>query len=392
MKRSIICVTDYFLPGFRGGGPIRTLANLRELVGATAEIAVFTRDRDLGSDIGYPGIHTDTWLEDDRGPIFYAKPACFGARGLARAISLRRFDLLYLNSFFSLRGSILPLFLRRFSGRRSPLALPILLAPRGEFSPGALALKRRKKRVFIAAARVLGLHRGIHWQASTEEEAEHIRHQFPEAAPRIHLAVDPVVVGPDVAVLASPGVAGQLRIAFISRIAPMKNLDGLLRILAGVRVPVTLNIHGPVEDEVHWQQCRELIARLPGNITVTTAGPLDPDAVSRVFAEHDLFALPTHGENFGHVVFEALRAGTQVLVSDRTPWKTLPSGALMSLPLNDVDGWRYAIEAAAHRPITERLSLRAEAVTYAREYVASSDARKRNIDMFESVAASRERD
>lgn len=391
MKRSILCVADYFLPGFKGGGPIRTLANLRELVGADAEIAVFTRDRDLGSDTGYPGIRTNTWLEDERGPIFYAEPACFSARGLARAISLRRFDLLYLNSFFSLRGSILPLLLRRFSGKRSPLALPVLLAPRGEFSPGALAMKRRKKRLFIAAARALGLHRGIHWQASTEEEAEHIRQQFPDAAPRIHLAVDPVVVGPDVAVLASSGAAGQLRIAFISRISPMKNLDGLLRILAGVRVPVTLNIYGPVEDEAHWRECRALIARLPGNVTAAVVGPLDPDAVSGVFAEHDLFALPTHGENFGHVVFEALRAGTQVLVSDRTPWRTLPSGALTALSLDDIDGWRRAIEAAAHRPIAERLSLRAESVAYAREYVANSDTRKRNIDMLESVAKSRQR-
>ena len=39
--------------------------------------------------------------------------------------------------------------------------------------------------------------------------------------------------------------------------------------------------------------------------------------------EHDLFFLPTLGENFGHVILEALYAGCPVLISDQTPWRDL---------------------------------------------------------------------
>ena len=39
--------------------------------------------------------------------------------------------------------------------------------------------------------------------------------------------------------------------------------------------------------------------------------------------EHDIFFFPTLGENFGHVILEALCAGCPILISDQTPWRDL---------------------------------------------------------------------
>jgi glycosyltransferase involved in cell wall biosynthesis len=58
-----------------------------------------------------------------------------------------------------------------------------------------------------------------------------------------------------------------------------------------------------------------------------------PDDVPGTFAQYDLFAFPSRGENFGHVVLESLSVGTPVLVSDRTPWKGGESDALEVLPI-----------------------------------------------------------
>mgnify|MGYP001296004873 CR=1 FL=1 len=378
---SILCVADYYLPGFKGGGPIRTLANLRELLAGEVEFAIFTRDRDLGSDVPYSGIAANSWLETEHGSIFYASPEWFNSHGLKRAMAGRQFDVLYLNSFFGFRSSIELCLAFKKSG------LSVLLAPRGEFSEGALAIKKWKKKVFLALARALGLYRNVHWHASTALEAQDILRQFPDAEGKIHIAADPVIVGSAAELDVSPKREGCLRLAFVSRISPKKNLDGLLRVLATVQCQVELDIYGPIEDEAHWRTCQELISALPEHVKAAHRGLLVPDEVSPTFARYDLFAFPTHGENFGHVIFEALRAGTPVLISDQTPWQPSPSGAVTVLPLDDLDAWRHAIEHAAGLGSDEYQKRRTATLEYARHYAANGTSRADNLAMFRAVAA-----
>ncbi len=380
----VVCVVDYYLPGFKGGGPIRTIANMRGLLAGDVDIAIFTRDRDLGSCKPYEGIYADIWTETEHGPIFYASPEMFAARRLQQATAGRKFDLLYLNSFFGYRSSI-QLYL---ASRRAVGHLPILLAPRGEFSPGALSIKRLKKRVFLTLARMLGLYRDVQWHASTAAEGDDILRQFPTAAGRIHLAEDPVDATfnqpPDDVV--PPKKQGQLRLAFISRISPMKNLDGLLRLISTVRCRVELDIFGPIEDKAHWKTCQKLIVKLPPNVTVSYHGALNPEMVSGVFAGYDLFAFPTHGENFGHVIFEALRAGTPVLLSDGTPWQTDPSGAIRVVPLGDTEAWREQLEAAADMTEQQKDRLRTVTRDFASDYARTSGTAAKNRAMFRKAA------
>lgn len=384
VKLEVLCITDYFLPGFHGGGPIRTLDNMRKQLTGQVTLSIFTRDRDLGSSTPYPSIEPNQWTETLDGPIFYAQPDVFGSQGIKRALSSHDFDILYLNSFFSPRSSLLPYL----ALRRSPQHIPILLAPRGEFSPGALAIKKGKKRAFLWIVRFLRLYRDVSWHASTEREAQDILRQFPYAEGKIHIAPDPVIwEPPDKAIDVLPKKIGQLHIAFISRISPKKNLDGLLKFLNTVRAPVTLGIFGPVEDEDYWQQCKETIAALPDNIKVAWNGPLAPEEVSPTFARYDLFAFPTHGENFGHVIFEALRAGTPVLLSDQTFWHPDDAGAVTTVPLSDQAGWRRAIEQAADRTLDEQASLRSATLDYAARYTAADGSLRANLEMFSRIIA-----
>lgn len=357
---------------------------MRKLLSDQVKIAVFTRDRDLGSGTPYNEVRANEWLDAKDGPIFYAGPDSFNTQGLQRAMADRTFDVLYLNSFFGFRSSI-QVYL---AFRRAKLAPKILLAPRGEFSQGALSIKWLKKRVYLRASRMLGLYRDILWHASTEMEKADILRQFPKATGRIFLAEDPIDIGEGGGTEVEPKPAGTARLAFISRISPKKNLDGLLRILALVKRPVELEVFGPTEDEAHWRVCQALMEILPDHITSTYRGPLEPDEVSRVFSRFDLFAFPTHGENFGHVIFEALRAGTPVLVSDQTPWKTDPSGAISTLALDDFDAWRQAIEQVAVRSQPQQAVLRAATLEYARSYAINNDTQKQNTAMFRNVVSS----
>ena len=105
--------------------------------------------------------------------------------------------------------------------------------------------------------------------------------------------------------------------------------------ITGLRGRITFNIFGPLEDMAYWEKCRRIIEKLPANIQGHYQGILDHDEVIRVMAMHDLFFLPTHGENFGHVIVEALAAGCPILISDQTPWRDLEKeGVGWDLPLS----------------------------------------------------------
>lgn len=379
---NVFCVSDYFLPGFLGGGPITTLANMRKVLQGKVTLSIFTRDRDLGTSSQYKEIKTNQWLDTQDGPVYYATPNCFGPRGIKNAIKQFDFNIVYLNSFFSPRASILPYLILR----RLPFKRPIVLAPRGEFSPGAISIKGTKKKLYLTLTRFFGLYQDIFWHASTKMEANDIANLFPDATERILIAADPVLTNDiDTEHSRSEKETGHLRIAFVSRISPMKNLDGLLRILSLVSMPIKLDVFGPIEDERYWKTCNELIEQLPHNIEVTAHGAIPPNSVSQTFSRFDVFAFPTHGENFGHVIFESLRAGTPVLLSEKTAWKPDNTEALTIIPLGDTSGWRAAIEQAANRSSEEQKQLVKAARSYARTYINNMSAIHENLQLFQKA-------
>src|SRR5690606_22656373 len=82
-----------------------------------------------------------------------------------------------------------------------------------------------------------------------------------------------------------------------------------------------------------------------------------------------LFLFPTLGENFGHVILEALTAGCPVLISDRTPWRNLKQMEVgWDIPLEQPALFERALAEcvemgdAAHR----HMSVRAESYARAR--------------------------
>lgn len=380
---NVFCVTDYFEPGYLGGGPIVTISNLRKKLQGVINLCIYTRDRDLGSKVKYASIQTDQWIDSIDGKIFYASPIKFGAFGLMAALSSERFDIAYLNSFFSFRGSILPYALIRITRPK----MKVILAPRGEFSLGALNIKKFKKTVFVTLVRFLNFYRSIHWHVSTELEADDVLRVFPNSVGFVHVAPDPVSTNLIVSSqVEAKKIQGKLRLVFISRLVRKKNLDGLLKILSTLRSEIELNVYGPHEDEEYLMSCFDLIRILPTNLTVHVHGPIAPDSVSDTFAKYDLFAFPTHGENFGHVIYESLCAGTPVIVSDQTPWKKDAEGALNVIPCHDIDSWRIAIQNAANRTADEHEVFRRSARRYAESYESRDDSFKKNIKMFVDVA------
>lgn len=351
-KTIVLALVRYYLPGNKSGGPVRSISNIVDQFGDEFDFRIVTSDRDLLDEAPYAGVAVDAWNQVGKAQVYYLSPRNRSMLALARLFSDTPYDLLYLNSFFD------PVFTRRpLLARRLGLlpAKPVLLAPRGEFSPGALLLKHRKKGPYRWLASAIGLYRDLTWHASGECEAADIRHAMAGTAQQSTIAI---AVASDLPLLPDKeevkygsltrGREERLRIVFLSRITPMKNLDYALRVLARVNIPVHFAIFGPIEDGSYWRQCEGLMADLPPNISVRYEGAVDHLQVATVLESHDLFFLPTRGENYGHVIMESLLAGTPVLIADTTHWRDLEqAGVGWDLPLDNEQQFANKIHDAA---------------------------------------------
>lgn len=385
-KPTILTFVHHYLPGYKFGGPIRTIAHMVEQLSDELDFWIVTSDRDALDADSYPDVAVDTWCVVGKARVLYLSPRKQSLKNFARLIRETPHDILYLNSFFDPTFTLLPLLARalRLIPRR-----PIVIAPRGELSEGALALKAWKKRPYIWIVRALGLYRDITWHASSEREAEEIRRVLGAAARRIVVA--PALPSPiriEELDESRPARDGPLRVVFLSRITPKKNLDFALRVLARVTVPVEFHIYGPIWDEPYWRQCQDLIKVLPAHVSVHYHGSIPQGMVPDVIAAHDLFFFPTRGENFGHVILEALSAGTPVLLSDRTPWSEDGAGGCMIRTLEDMEGFVTAIEAIARYTPEQRMRMRAAARAVARSYIEREGLREKTLELFHLAASS----
>ena len=315
------------------------LANFVDFLGDEFDIRIVTLDRDVFDKQSYQDIVPNTWNIVGKAKVFYLSPERKNFWSIAALLRSTPHDVLYLNCFFHLYFTVLPLIVRRLRISSSP---PCVLAPRGCFSQGALSIKQFKKRVYISLANLFCLYRDLYWQASTEFEAHDIRREFGVSAKYIEVAPNLTFAPASLTYTIPKRRPGPLRLIFLSRITPKKNLHFLLSALSKVTSNVEVSIYGPIEDLVYWDRCKSLINRISPNISVSFNGHIAPEEVPDVFLAHDLFVFPTLGENFGHVIHESLMCGTPVLVSDRTPWLPDKKGALQVLPL-DISRWAETV-------------------------------------------------
>lgn len=148
----------------------------------------------------------------------------------------------------------------------------VILGPRGELSEGALSLKADKKFLYIRLYKLLRLHKGTVFQASSEFEAEDIFRTLGDVD--IWVAED--IGSQDFASVFLSKDERILKAVFVSRISPMKNLLGAIEMLAKVLEPVVYDIYGPKEDEQYWETCQARIQTLPSHIQVNYKGALSP--------------------------------------------------------------------------------------------------------------------
>jgi glycosyltransferase involved in cell wall biosynthesis len=387
----ILVLIGHYIPAYRAGGPVRTLAAIVQRLGDDFSFCMLTKDRDLGDTHPFTGIRSDVWLGVGKAQVRYLSPPECSVLHVRRLIQSTEHDLLYLNSFFSPRFSVGPLLLRKLGAIPDK---PVVIAPRGEFSPGALCLKSLKKQVYIRLAKSMGLLDDVFWQASSEGEKHDIESNILQSFTQ-NGGARKITIAPDLVPIQYPGQlvprprkdCGTLHIVFLSRISPMKNLGFAIETVHGLAGEIYLDIYGPVNDtpyeRAYWLRCKEQLRSLPANIRATYHGSVAHSDVPHVFAKHDLLLLPTLGENFGHAILEAMSAGCPVLISDRTPWRNLAeSYAGWDIPLERPQAFRKMLQSIVEMSESELALWRNGAQAYAQRFIADEANVERQRQLF----------
>ena len=230
---------------------------------------------------------------------------------------------------------------------------------------------------------MLGLYNNLYWQASSENEKKDILRNFRIAQTHIDIAPDLISYEPIALNYLSLRKPGPLRIVFLSRISPKKNLNFLLRVLQKVNFSIQLSIYGPREDLSYWKECLYLIDQLPSNIKLLIGDQVPHKQVKSILQKHDVFVLPTLGENFGHIIIEALIAGVPVIISDKTFWESDEEGALEALALDEYVLLERIIKWSKFDDHILKKKRQA-ALTYAKNYY-NTDLALKNKEFFYSV-------
>lgn len=383
MKKHILIFVDWYLPGYKAGGPIRSVSNMVQKLSDEFEFSIVTANTDFGETEGYKDIKADEWLETDGAKIIYLSSENRSKARMKEIIESTKADIVYFNSFFSSQFTLTPLRLIK----RLRKDLKVVLAPRGMLAEGALQIKATKKRVFIAAAKAMGWYKNITWHASTKLEEQEIRNVFGSAAN--------VVVAENVAVLEQSGnnavrppkTPGSARFYFISRIAIKKNLLHAIKTLGRIKAGsgVEFEIYGPIDELHYWEECQAEIKKLNGP-KVTYKGVIPHEDVGEMEARQHFFLLPTLNENYGHVVVEAFTNGCPAVISDQTPWLRLEEkGVGWDIPLDDNAQWAAVLQSCVEMDDATYKQMSAKAASYGRQVIENPETIARNKELFRNL-------
>ncbi len=342
LKKLLICI-EWFAPGYKAGGPIQSCVNICLALNKYYDIYVLTLDTDHGEIIPYTDIICNKWhYQQALGvQVYYAQKKTISFREFGTIIKETKADYLYLNLLFSPKFVLYPLWLKCNTSIKST----VILNPRGSLYDSAISLKWWLKKPVLLGLKLMGIQQQLIFHATNLREEKAIQNYFPNSQIRIADNLPNCLQSP---VASLEKIAGSLNCIFIARIVPIKNLLFLLELLATVSAQIKLSIVGPIEDDNYWIACKKQIALLPENITINIVGATPNAQLEKLLQQHHLFILPTTGENFGHSIFESLRAGRPVLISDQTPWLNLEEKhAGWHLPLQNKNAFVTIVEEAA---------------------------------------------
>jgi len=290
--------------------------------------------------------------------------------------------------------------------RLGKIKCPFVLAPMGSFSKGALAIGSSKKKVFLTLMKAFGLFNNVNFSVTSQVEEREMEEALNKKY-RCFIAEDPQrkletvsrnigstsekleTSSEDIINILSNKryrINDELKMVFLSRISRKKNLKDAAESLKYVKSNVIFDIYGTMEDKEYYKECEDILNTLPDNIRWEYKGEAPSEKVPEILGKYDAFLFPTLGENFGHVISEALSAGTIPVISDTTPWLDFEDknvGFVKSL--DDIRNFSECIDKLSQMPVEELEMMGRNAVNYYMEKYNESVKNSGYVTIFNTL-------
>jgi len=104
---------DWYKPGFKAGGPIRSISNLIDYLSSKFDIFIITRDTDYLETKSYNTINSNQWNEIDGASVYYLSKSSTTLKSIKKLIKEVNPDIIYCNSLYSPFFTLIPLFLAK---------------------------------------------------------------------------------------------------------------------------------------------------------------------------------------------------------------------------------------------------------------------------------------
>ncbi len=328
-KPKILIFIDWYFPGYKAGGPVRSCFNMIAHLKLHYEFFVVTGNTEYTESIPYSDIKFNHWLMGPNGEkIMYLDKHHQNKNHYVNLLKERSYQTIMIMGLFSKKFSILPLMASKIFNHKN-----IVVSPRGMLAIEALKIKSIKKKLFLKWINLSKFYQEATFHVSNEIESNQVRRNI-KSFKRIIVADNFPRLQIERIEIIHTKIVGKLKLVSVARIAPEKNTLFALEVLAKCKGHIELDIFGSIYDGEYWKKCKSIIEKMPSNISVNYKGNLHSELLFDVLSEYDFLFLPTRGENFGHIILESFMCGLPVIISDRTPWiktESLNAGFIIDL-------------------------------------------------------------
>lgn len=343
----VLHITPSFHPANVYGGPTRSVYQLcLALAGAGCDVRVLTTDADGPDSV----LNVETDRETEMGSGLRVR-YCHRVKDVSVSPALlrhlvpyvRRADVVHLMAVYSF-PTIPTLLAARICGK------PVVWSPRGMLQRWSGSTRPALKTLWEQTCRRVSPERLVLHVTSEEEAVQSVKR-----LPGVTTALVPNGVQvPESADHVTGG--GDLRVVYIGRLDPIKGIENLLSacgiLNSGSSPGYSLTVAGEGAAP-YVAGLRSEIERSGLSGRVAMVGNVEGEAKRELFARADVVVVPSHTENFGMVVAEALAHGVPVVASRGTPWRRVEEVGCGLWVGNDPESLAGALAAARTMPLRE---------------------------------------